>query len=259
MGALEGKVAVVTGAASGIGLASARRMRAEGAQLVLVDVQHVVHEAADELGARAVVADVGAPRSWEQVVAVAEGLGGVDIALLNAGTAIGQEDIGALTDDEYRRIMSVNVDGVVYGARAVVPAIGRRGGGAVVVTASLAGLIAFPGDPVYTATKHAVIGFVRSLAPTLRRQGITINAVCPSLVDTPLIDGKTRDVLAGAGFPLISAQDVADVVFDCVVGDETGRAIVVQAGLGPTPYRFAAPPAPQDSRAADAVPDKWRG
>src|ERR671934_1503755 len=93
-----------------------------------------------------------------------------------------QPDITQLTEAQYRRIMGPNVDGVVFGARAVVPAIAARGGGAIVATASLAGLIAFAPDPIYTLTKHAVVGFVRSLAQPLESRGITINAVCPGIV-----------------------------------------------------------------------------
>lgn len=259
MGTLDGKVAVVTGGASGIGLAAARRFHREGAEVVIVDLDEAgARRSASELGGGAVAADVGDPASWPRIVAAAEALGGIDVAFLNAGTAIGRDDLAALEDDEYRRITSVNLDGVVFGVRAVLPALRRRGGGAIVATSSMAGLIPFPGDPVYTATKHAVVGLVRALASGLREQGITVNAVCPSLVDTPLIDGEVREVLAGAGFPMVTAEQVADAVHDCVVGTASGKAIVVQVGLEPTAHRFAPTPAPNDTRAADAVPDAWK-
>jgi len=259
VGALDGKVAVITGAASGIGLASARRLHAAGAAIVAADRNEAtLAAAADELDARPVAGDVGDPATWERIVATAAEAGGIDFCHLNAGTAIGRADIGALGDEEYRRIMAVNFDGVVFGARAVVPTMAAAGGGAIVATASLAGVIAFPGDPIYTATKHAVVGLVRSLAPTLRPQHITINAVCPSLVDTPLIDGEIRQVLAGSGFPLISADEVAVVVYDLLVGENTGKAVVVQAGVPATPFRFGRPPAPEDPAAvANAVPENW--
>ena len=142
---------------------------------------------ADELGGVAHVADVSRSDAWPEIVAAAiDRFGGIDIAHLNAGIAIGVSDMGALTDEDYRRIMGVNVDGVVFGARAVIPEMLRRGGGHVVATSSLAGVIAFPGDPIYTATKHTVVGLVRSLAKTLVDQNVTINAVSPGLVDTPL-------------------------------------------------------------------------
>ncbi|MHB8593460.1 MAG: SDR family oxidoreductase [Acidimicrobiales bacterium] len=258
MESLQGKVAVVTGAASGIGLASARRMAALGATVVAVDVDgDGADRVAKELGGSAVTADVSRPEHWLAVVDAARAVGGIDVAFLNAGVTTGEEDITALSDEQYRRIVGVNVDGVVFGVRAVVPEMAARGGGAVVATSSLAGLIAFPGDPVYTLTKHAVVGFVRSLAPRLAEQGITVNAVCPSLVDTPLIGGEIRDVLAGSGFPLIDPDAVADAVLYCVMGEQTGQAIFVQLGWEPTPYRFGRAPGPRQAGAQGQVPPGW--
>src|SRR5256885_17054938 len=95
-------------------------------------------------------------------------------------------------EEQSRRIMGPNVDGVVFGARALVPSMAARGGGAIVATASLAGLIAFSPDPIYTLTKHAVVGLVRALAPQLEPPGIPPNAVCPGLTDTPLVCGDRR-------------------------------------------------------------------
>src|SRR5579862_9226425 len=258
MDSLQGKVAVVTGAASGIGLASARRMAGLGAVVVAVDIDGAGAErAAKELSGTAVHADVSRVEDWARIVEVANGLGGIDVALLNAGVTTGQEDIAALDEADYRRIMGVNVDGVVYGTRAVVPSMAAKGGGAIVATSSLAGLIAFPGDPVYTLTKHAVIGFVRALAPRLGEQNITINAVCPSLVDTPLIDGPIRDVLTESGFPLIEPDDVAEAVLTCIAGSESGQAYFVQLGWEPTAYRFGRPPGPRLDSVKGKVPPGW--
>jgi NAD(P)-dependent dehydrogenase (short-subunit alcohol dehydrogenase family) len=258
MGLLEGKVAVVTGAASGIGKASARRLAAEGATLIVVDVNRQgVEQTAEEIGGLPVVADVGQVGDWATVVEAARSKGGLDAAYLNAGVTTGEPDITRLSDDQYRKIMSVNVDGVVFGTRALVPEIAARGGGAVVATSSLAGLIGFPGDPIYTLTKHAVVGFVRSVAPHLQAKNITINAICPGLVDTPLIDGEVRDALAGSGFPMISAEAVAEAVCGCVVGEDTGQAIVVQVGRDPVAYRFGRPPGPREPGAEGKLPPAW--
>ncbi len=260
MGTLEGKVAVVTGAASGIGLATARRLHSEGATIVAVDIAEAgTLKVADELEGIPVPADVSSPAAWELIARTARGLGGVDIVHLNAGVTTGREDIADLGDDEYRRIMAVNIDGVVFGARAMVPELILRGGGAMVATSSLAGLIAFPGDPIYTLTKHAVVGLVRSLAPRLKEQHITVNAVCPSLVDTPLINGEIRDLIIDSGFPLIGPEAVAEAVYHCVIGEETGKAIVVQAGLEPTAYRFARPPGPRQEGSEGKIPPGWLG
>ncbi|MHB8439291.1 MAG: SDR family NAD(P)-dependent oxidoreductase [Acidimicrobiales bacterium] len=255
---LNGKVAVVTGAASGIGLASARRLAAQGVTVVIVDLDGIgASRAADELGGRAVQADVSRTEEWTRIVAAAAELGGADIAFLNAGVTTGEEDITVLDEEQYRRIVGVNVDGVVFGVRALVPQMAAKAGGAIVATSSLAGLIAFPGDPVYTLTKHAVVGFVRSLAPRLAEQNITVNAVCPSLVDTPLIDGPIRDVLSGSGFPLIEPDKVADAVLHCINGDETGQAVFVQLGWEPTAYRFGRPPGPRLESVKGQVPPGW--
>ena len=260
MGTLEGKVAVVTGGASGIGLASCRLLASEGATVVVVDANgEGADKAAAALGGVAVQADVGNVGDWAGIVEAARRLGGIDVAYLNAGVTTGEQDIAKLTDEQYRRILSVNVDGIVFGTRAVVPELVARGGGAVVATSSLAGIVAFAGDPIYTLTKHAVVGFVRAVAPHLAEQHITINAICPGLVDTPLIDGEIRDALADSGFPLIPAEAVAEAVLGCVQGQETGQAVVVQLGREPVAYRFGRPPGPRQPGVEGKIPPAWLG
>ncbi|HZM56040.1 MAG TPA: SDR family oxidoreductase, partial [Acidimicrobiales bacterium] len=204
MGSLSGKVAVVTGGGSGIGLATATRLAEAGVSVAVVDLDgSSADRAAGGLGGLALQADVGRSDVWPGIVdAVITRYGGIDLAHLNAGVTTGEADITKVTDEIYRRAVGVNVDGVVFGIRALVPALSARGGGAIVATASLAGLIGFSPDPIYCLTKHAVVGLVRSLGPQLAEHHITINAVCPSIVDTPLIDDM-RDVLEGSGFPLI--------------------------------------------------------
>ena len=255
MAALAGKVALVTGGASGIGLATGRRLRDAGATVVVVDMNEDAGlTAAGELGGTFLAADVAEPADWERVVAeVDRDLGGIDVAHLNAGTSIGQAVIEDLTDEQYRRIMRANVDGVVFGVRAVVPSMARRGGGAIVATASLAGLIPIAFDPVYALTKHAVVGLVRSLVPHLRDKGITINAVCPGLTDTPLI-GPAREMLEQSGFPLIAPDEIAAAVLGCVTGSASGQAIVCQAGRKPVPYEFHNVPGPRSPGAEGQLP-----
>ncbi|HEY7948399.1 MAG TPA: SDR family NAD(P)-dependent oxidoreductase [Acidimicrobiales bacterium] len=255
MGALDGKVAVVTGAASGIGLATTTRFAAEGATVVAVDIaDEAVRGVAEDIGGVAVRADVSRPGDWDAVVAAVGSLGGVDAVYLNAGVTTPEGDITVLTDEQYRRILSVNVDGVVFGARALVPALVDRGGGALVATASLAGLVAFAADPIYAMTKHAVVGLVRGLALRLAADRITVNAVCPGLVDTPLLGGEVRDLLAASDFPLISPEAVADAVLGCVTGEATGQSVVVQAGREALAFRFGRPPGPRQAGAEGRTP-----
>ena len=188
---------------------------------------------------------MGRSEVWPGIVdAVTSRFGGIDLAHLNAGVVTGEADITKVTDDIYRRAVGVNVDGVFFGVRALVPAMAARGGGAIVATASLAGLIGFSPDPIYCLTKHAVVGLVRSLVPQLAEHGITVNAVCPSIVDTPLIDDM-RQLLEGSGFPLIDVAAVSEAVVDRLAGEETGQAMVIQAGREAIPFRFARPPGPR--------------
>ncbi|MGD0313683.1 MAG: SDR family oxidoreductase [Acidimicrobiales bacterium] len=243
---LAGAVAVVTGGGSGIGRATAGRLAEAGASVAVVDLDgEAAERTASGFGGLGLQADVGRADRWPGIVdAVTTHFGGIDLAHLNAGVMTGEADITALTDEAYRRIMSVNVDGVVYGVRALVPAMSSRGGGAIVATASLAGLIGFSPDPIYCLTKHAVVGLVRSVVPQLSAHNITINAVCPSIVDTPMV-GDSRELLEASGFPLIDPATVSQAVIDRLSGDETGEAMVIQAGREALAFRFGRPPGPR--------------
>jgi NAD(P)-dependent dehydrogenase (short-subunit alcohol dehydrogenase family) len=260
MGLFDGKVALVTGGASGIGRATVERLTAEGARACVVDVDENGGErVAKDHGGTFVRADAGDARDVDAAFArCIEELGGVDIAFLNAGIAIGVGDITELTDDVYRRIVHINVDGVVIGTRAAVRAMRPRGGGAIVATSSLAGLIPFPPDPVYDATKHAVVGFVRSIAPTLQPLGITANTVNPGMTDTNILGEDTKELFRQANFPLMPASQIADAVARIVAGGGTGECWVCQPGRDPEPYRFHDVPGPR-SGAEGRVPPRLGG
>ncbi len=114
----------------------------------------------------------------------------------------GSGDIAALTDEQYRRAVGVNVDGVVYGVRRLDRVMPK--GSTIIVTASLAGLVGIPDDPIYGLTKHAVVGFVRSVAPQLAERGIRIQAVCPGWADTALTPPEFKQELESRGFRLLT-------------------------------------------------------
>ncbi|MHB8671011.1 MAG: SDR family NAD(P)-dependent oxidoreductase [Acidimicrobiales bacterium] len=256
MGRFADKVVLVTGGASGIGAASARAWAAQGAAVIVADRNADAGEAvAREVGGRFQPMDVGDPDAW-RTLAAQLGPGGIDVAHLNAGIANIGADLVDMSDEDYRRIISVNLDGVVFGTRALVPLMAAGDGGAIVATASLAGLIGFPPDPVYTLTKHGVVGLVRSLAPALQARRITINAICPGLVDTPLL-GEARELIAQAGFPLIPPEEIADAVVGAVTSGLSGQAWVCQPGRPPEPYEFGEVPGPRIPGQEGSLPPEF--
>ena len=233
---IAGKVALITGGAAGIGRATAERLKAEGATVVIADIDEATGKStAEALGIQFVRLDVSDPDAWEEVArSVVSEHGSLDITFLNAGiltprrgsrgTVVGDVDITALETADYRRISAVNIDGVVFGTRAAVRAAAGRPA-SIVATASIAGLYPFEPDPVYTMTKHAVIGFVRSLAPTLERQGIALNAVCPGIVLTEIAARPDFEALLSQGFDSLEPSDIANGVVLAVRGGASGRAL----------------------------------
>ncbi len=162
--------------------------------------------------------DVGDSAAWRALE------GEYDAAFLNAGVITGESSIAALTDELYRRAVRANMDGVVYGVRELASRL-MPNGGSIVATASLAGLTATPMDPIYALTKHAVIGFVRSVAPQLAAQRIRINALCPGYTDTGIVPDELRGVL---DVPLMDPSFVAEAALHALNDEETGGAWVVQ-------------------------------
>jgi NAD(P)-dependent dehydrogenase (short-subunit alcohol dehydrogenase family) len=210
--------ALVTGGEGGIGRALRARLEREGYQVDSLDIS-TGFDVADEA-------------AWERI-------GPVDLACLNAGVLTGETDPRKLGVEQYRHAVSVNVDGVVLGVRRLAQVME---GGAIVATASLAGLTAMPSDAVYSLTKHAVVGFVRSVAPLI--DPIRINAICPGIADTPMID-RQRDAFAAAGFPLLSPDDVAEAMWRAATSGESGECWFVQPGREPATFRFPNLPGPR--------------
>ena len=243
MSRLAGKVALVTGAAGGLGSATVRALAAEGAVVVAADV--------DDAGARAVAAEVGGPAiacdvadleaNRAAVAFAVETCGGLDLVHLNAGVGSGCGVDGDFDLALYRRAMGVNLDGVVFGTHVALPALRARGGGAIVATSSLAGLTGTPYDVFYSANKHAVVGLVRSLGPSLAEQGIRFNAVCPGYAESAII-APIRELI---DVPIIPAEQVAGAVVELFAGDAAGECVVVQPGREPIPFAFRGVPGPR--------------
>jgi NAD(P)-dependent dehydrogenase (short-subunit alcohol dehydrogenase family) len=147
--------------------------------------------------------------------------------------------------------MGVNLDGVVFGTNAVLPVLTASGGGAIVATASLAGLTGVPYDPIYAANKHAVVGLARSLGPALADTGIRYNAVCPGFAESAIID-SIRDGLNAAGLPIIPAEKVAEAVLALFASDATGECWFVQPGREAGPFGFRNLPGPRTPAAEPA-------
>jgi NAD(P)-dependent dehydrogenase (short-subunit alcohol dehydrogenase family) len=243
---LAGKVAWVTGGAQGFGAGVARRLAADGAQVVVSDVRHDAGTAvAEEIGGVYQGCDVSSLADCRTAVDVAmDRFGRLDLAFLNAGVSTGC-GVGADFDLElYRRAMGVNLDGVVFGATAAFEALRADGGGSLVATASLAGLVGTPFDPVYGANKHAVVGLVRSLGEDWPQHGVRVNAVCPGFADTAIVE-NVRDMLQASGIALIPVEQVVDAVVAAMTSGRSGECWYVQPGRPSEPFRFRGVPGPR--------------
>ena len=244
----QGKVALVTGGANGLGRATAARLIEEGASVVLADIESDTGEkAAAELGAEFIQTDVTVPEASQEAVDFAVSkFGKLDIAFLNAGIATGCGLIEHFDLEKYRRAMGVNMDGVIYGLNAAAPVIKEAGGGSIVATASLAGLAPVPYDPIYAMNKAAVVALARSMGPLLAEDGIRFNALCPGFSETRIIK-DIRDGLSGGGIPIIPVEDVANATIDLFAAEIYGEAFFVQAGMDPQIFKFRRVPGPKES------------
>jgi len=216
----------VTGSAGGIGRALVAALEAEGATVRGLDLVDGF--------------DVTDPQAWLDVEAA-------ELVCLNAGVLAK----GDGTLDDYRRIVAVNVDGVVFGIQTLAPRM--REGSAFVVTASLAGLIPMASDPLYVLTKHAVVGYARSMAEVLEPRGIRVNLVCPGIVRSPMTEAAQAE-LDAAGFPLMEPEQIAEAVLVAARSELTGQAWVCQPGREPVLFRFPNVPGPRVEGAEGMVP-----
>ncbi|MCX7607036.1 MAG: SDR family oxidoreductase [Bacteroidia bacterium] len=205
---LENKVALVTGAAMGIGLAISRRFIQEGARVLLSDInEEALRQVVQELGERAayIVADVSRAADNEAMVRrVQELFGGLDIFVANAGIEGKVLPIPQYDEETFDRVMAVNVKGVWLGLKYALPAIAARGGGSVIILSSLAGVIGAPGFSAYVASKHAEIGLMRTAALEFAAYGVRVNTINPGPVETRMM--RSIETMAAGGDPQGAVQ-----------------------------------------------------
>jgi NAD(P)-dependent dehydrogenase (short-subunit alcohol dehydrogenase family) len=248
-GRLEGKVALVTGGASGIGRATALAFAREGAKVVLADVAVErcddtvvqIEEAGGEVFC--VETDVSQPDQVEALInATVETYGRLDCAFNNAGIEGEQAPTPDCTEENWDRVININLKGVWLGMKYEIPQMLKQGGGAIVNMSSVAGLVGFPSAPAYVASKHGILGLTKTAALEYATEGIRVNAVCPGVIRTPMVERAT------GGDPEVEAQftamepvgrmgkpeEVAEaVVWLCsdAASFVTGHPLVVDGGL----------------------------
>jgi NAD(P)-dependent dehydrogenase (short-subunit alcohol dehydrogenase family) len=256
VGRLKGRVAIITGANSGIGRATARLFAREGAKVVCCDIQETISPRIDRLikekeGGQAVFAtiDVTKPEDCERMVKIAlDSFGDVDILYNNAGAGI-RKKVHEHSDEEWQFVLDTNLNAMFRGARAVLPHFIKKKSGNIVTTASTFGLLASPNYPGYCATKAAIINLTREMAMDYGPLGIRINCVCPGAIETPRFRGfpprptlgegmtdEQRKIMGDTNKALLRMGRPEEIAYGVLflVSDEasfvTGHALVIDGG-----------------------------
>ncbi|MFK8082720.1 MAG: SDR family NAD(P)-dependent oxidoreductase [Granulosicoccus sp.] len=215
---LDEKTIIVTGAAQGIGAAIATRFAAEGANVVVADINpSAAEKVAEGFGGIGVACDVTIEADVQALVASAEAhYGAVDLFCSNAGACFGEPSHSAsASNDDWNRSWDIHVMAHVYAARAVLPSMIERGDGYLLQMSSAAGLLSQIGNAAYSATKHAAIGFAESLAITHAEDGIKVSVICPQYVSTPML-GYTQDSIIENLPGVLTPEEVANKVLQGV-------------------------------------------
>ena len=259
MARLIDRIAVITGAGSGIGRASALRFSTEGARLILADVTEAVRETAEIVQAaggqaEAVIADAGREADVAALVERAEAAGGIGAFFANAGISGGFAGIFDQSVEEWTEVLRVNLIGPALAIRFAGRAMAERGRGAIVCTASVAGLRSGAGGPAYSASKAGVINLVQTAAQQLSTSGVRVNAICPGLIETGMTRfaydaarAKGKEAMLGSINPLRRGGEPEEIaaVAAFLASDEAsyvnGQAWVVDGGLS-TSHPFVRPP-----------------
>jgi 3-oxoacyl-[acyl-carrier protein] reductase len=256
LGRLKGKVAIITGANSGIGRATARLFAREGAKVVCCDIQETITPRIDQLikdkeGGEAIFANVDVTKQEDldrMVKTAVDHYGRVDILYNNAGAGI-RKKVHEHTDEEWNFVLNTNLNAMFRGARAVLPQFIKQGSGNMVTTASTFGLLASPEYPGYCATKAAIINLTREMALDYGPMGIRINCVCPGAIETPRFRGfpprptlgegmtdEQRKQMGSSNRALLRMGRPEEIAYGVLflVSDEasfvTGHALVIDGG-----------------------------
>jgi NAD(P)-dependent dehydrogenase (short-subunit alcohol dehydrogenase family) len=234
MARFAGQVALVTGGARGIGESVSRLLASEGAHVVVADVlEEPAAALAAEIGGEHVQLDVADPGSWRTAI----GDRPFTLGVLNAGIGARYDDLTQVPDGVFEQVAAVNATGVYLGTRELLRSMRGRGG-AISVTASIAGLVAHIQSPIYAASKWAAIGWVRAIAPSLLVDGVRINALCPGLVDTPILGPGGGQRMRDMGLSVLDPAEVAEGHAALLLGSDTGQAYTIQHGLGLRRHEF---------------------